>query len=162
MSSSRLTMVTGAVHSLLVSCYLRWKVAASIVPVSFLPSVKTLLLCCCQVIKGLQQIRRQSEEDLHAGFQQPSHGSKGKPSSIGPILSGGLEDIVNLGSSIGQRLEGGLGRLATVTRASIAKGQGRPKKTDGWKGLDSEGHQDLWERPDGIDQGTQVTNQPLS
>lgn len=110
----------------------------------------------------MQHIKRQSEEDPHAGFHKPFHGNKGKLAPIDLILSGGLEDIVNLGSNVGQSLEGGLGRITPVTRASIAKGRDITKKIDEWKELGSEGLQDPWGNPDGTKQGTQVTNQPLS
>jgi len=99
---------------------------------------------------------------LHVGPRQSRQGSKGKPPSIGPFLSGGLEDIVNFSSSTGQRTEGGFGRVSAVTRVSIAKGQGSPKRIEGRSEDATEGLPDLRKNPSGSTLGTQVLNQSLA
>lgn len=104
--------------------------------------------------------QRSSKEDPQTGPIKPHFGSKGKLGFAGLILSGGLEDIVNLGSKLGQSPVGDAGRYAPVTRASIAKNTNSPKEI-GWKDQGSEEYQDPRGEGNRAIQGFQVTNQSL-
>lgn len=106
-----------------------------------------------------QQTSRPDEDALHAGLRQSSQSIKGKSFSEGPFHSGGIEDIVNFGSSSGQRSERGLGRVSAVTRVSIAKGQGSPKGTGGRPEDEIGASPVLQSAPTGASLGSQVINQ---
>ena len=85
---------------------------------------------------------------LHASFLHPPE-NKGKLFPTGPILSGGLEDIVNFGASLGLIFDGGIERASAVTRASIAKGLVSPSRIEGWKEVGSGGILDPRKNPSG-------------
>ncbi len=85
-----------------------------------------------------------------------------KLSSCGPVLSSGLEDIVILGSGIGQRTGTSSGRPVALTRTSIGKEQRNPNREGAWKEQALEGSLILQDNSIDIDMGTQVTNFPLS
>jgi len=113
-----------------------------------------------QDFQASQQTSRPSEDGLHAGFRQSIHGTKGKSLSVEPVLSGGLEDIVNFVSSSGQRSEKGVGRVSTLTRASIAKEQGNPKGIGGRPEVEIGVSSEIQKVSTKFSLGTRVINQP--
>lgn len=100
-----------------------------------------------QIVKDLQQTSKEGRNELHASPQNLHQARKGKSLYIGLVFSGGFKDIVLFGSSSGQRTEGDLGRVVVVTRASIAKGPGSPKRIEGRRDDEFEGLLDLCKNP---------------
>lgn len=78
-------------------------------------------------LQVLQQSSKPVEDSLHAANRHSSHGEKGKSLVVEPVLSGGLEDIVNFISSAERAGEKGTGRLSALTRVSIGKESREPK-----------------------------------
>lgn len=93
-----------------------------------------------QGIKGFQEVCIPEENDLQVRISHPIQESKGKPFSMGSFLSGGLEDIVNYGLTLGFRNDGGIERAPAVTRAILTKGLVSPSRNEGWKEVGSGGH----------------------
>lgn len=112
-----------------------------------------------QTFKDLQQSSKEGGIKPHVSPRNLHQTSKGKSTYIGPVLSGGLEDIVLFGSSSRRRTEGDLGRVEVVTRASIAKGPGSPKRIEGRRDVESEGLPDLCKNPSESAFEAQVCNQ---